>query len=675
MPVTDPSPANRLESHWQWAKARIVADFRDFRFTWSGFFRWTGITVLAVIFAAIVMLYFLDWNQMRGPIGRYLSHRTGREVRIDGNLAVKLFRWQPSIDVGGLFVGNPGWVNQPHAGTVKHARVELRLVPLIFGNLILPLVEIDDADILLVRDASGRTNWDSRSGQNPNEAFKLPPIRRFLVRDGHMRIDDAVRKLHFAGTVSSSEEAGGKSAAFTLTGDGTLNKNRFLADVKGGPLLNVDESKPYAFQADIHSGQTHVLADGAITRPFHLDRFHADLNITGPNLSDLYYLTGLTLPGTPAYHLTVLVKREGALYRLNDINAVLGKTDLAGNLSVDTSNQIPLLAGKVASRVLNFADLGAVIRGGQAAQQVKFLLPETVLHTERLRQMNAEVDYSAAAITSRDFPLTSLDTHVSLQGGVLNLKPLAFGFTQGKLAGSLKVDARKQVPVTSIDARITDVHAENFIKGSDKPIQGVLEARALLTGSGNSAHAVASTANGTFTAVVPRGGMRHSLAEWMGVDVLNALSLNLSGDTGNTQLRCAVAQFGARDGVLTAQGFVLDTDPVRVDGSGSIDLRDETLDLKLQGKPKNFQFVRLRAPITVKGAMVHPVLGVNAGAIAAQGGIAAALAFLNPLASVLAFIDPGLAKDAHCGALLAEAKAKGNPVKESAVASAPAPRK
>jgi uncharacterized protein involved in outer membrane biogenesis len=186
---------------------------------------------------------------------------------------------------------------------------------------------------------------------------------------------------------------------------------------------------------------------------------------------------------------------------------------------------------------------------------------------------------------------------------------------------------------------------------------------------------VASTANGTLTAVVPQGGMRHSLAEWMGVDVLNALSLNLSGDTGNTQLRCAVVQFGAKHGVLTAQGFVLDTDPVRVDGSGSINLRDETLDLKLQGKPKSFQFVRLRAPITVKGAMAHPALGVEAGAIAAQGGIAVALAFVNPLASVLAFIDPGLAKDAHCGALLADAKAKGNPVKESAVRAAPAPRK
>ena len=52
-----------------------------------------------------------------------------------------------------------------------------------------------------------------------------------------------------------------------------------------------------------------------------------------------------------------------------------------------------------------------------------------------------------------------------------------------------------------------------------------------------------SNANGTFTAVVPSGGMRHSLAEWAGVDVLPALSLNLAGDNSNTNLRCAVASF------------------------------------------------------------------------------------------------------------------------------------
>src|SRR6516164_8782 len=125
------------QDRWSWAavRERAVSDFRDFHFTWRGFFKWSGITLLAILFAAIVTLYFLDWNQMRGPISRYLSHRTGREVRIDGNLSVKLFSWQPRVDAAGIYVANPNWVGVPQAAKVGDFKLELRLMPLFSGRL------------------------------------------------------------------------------------------------------------------------------------------------------------------------------------------------------------------------------------------------------------------------------------------------------------------------------------------------------------------------------------------------------------------------------------------------------------------------------------------------------------------------------------------------------------
>src|SRR5450432_1327436 len=90
-------------------RQRIIADFRDTRFTGPGILRWTGTVIMAFLAAALIMLFFLDWNQLRGPIGRYASARAGREVRIDGDLKVDLFRWQPHVEVGGLYIGNPAW--------------------------------------------------------------------------------------------------------------------------------------------------------------------------------------------------------------------------------------------------------------------------------------------------------------------------------------------------------------------------------------------------------------------------------------------------------------------------------------------------------------------------------------------------------------------------------------
>jgi uncharacterized protein involved in outer membrane biogenesis len=642
------------------------------------FWRWTGGIVAGLLVAILLTLYFVDWNQFRGPIGRYLSDRYAREVRIDGNLHVKLFSRQPRIDVGGLYIGNPGWVGRAQGATIAHARVELRLFPLLRGDVILPIVQIDRPDVLVVRDENGRTNWDGE-GSSDKSGWKVPPIQRFLVNEGKLVIEDAVRRLRFTGTINSREEVGGGRAAFSIDGDGTLNGNRFAADVKGGPLINVDQSRPYEFTADIRAGETIVIANGRVIQPFNLDRFQASLSLSGPNLADLYYLTGLTLPGTPPYRLRGNLQRDGTQYRFTAINGVLGSSDLSGDLAVDVSGDIPQMTGKLASRQLAFDDLGALFGGGRAAPPSEKasgrLLPDVELHTERLRQMNAEVDYSAQRVNSRDLPLRAFGTHVSLQGGVLNLKPLTFQFPQGRLTGELKIDGRKDVAVTSVDARLTDIRIENFIQGADKPLTGTVEARARLTGTGKSVHDAASTASGTMTVVIPSGGMRRTLAEWLGVDVLTAVGLTLAGDDSNAQLRCAVASFDAKNGVATSQHLIIDTDPVRIEGRGNINLADETFNLTVQGAPKNFQPFRLRVPIHVSGKLAAPQIAINPGPALAQGGIGLALGALNPFAAILAFIDPGLAKDANCAALLTDAQNKGAPVKASAVRNAAPVRK
>jgi uncharacterized protein involved in outer membrane biogenesis len=623
-------------------------------------FRWIAAAVAGLMLAAVATLYFLDWNQFRGPIGRYLSARTGREIRIDGSLHVDLFRLEPHVAVSGLYIGNPGWVGRAQGARIDRGEFSFRLFPALFSHWIVPLIRIDGADLLLVRDGSGRTNWDGGTGSS------LPPIRRFILADGHVEIDDAVRGLVFKGTVSSREQAGG-GGAFLLKGDGTLNGGTFTADLKGGPLLNVDLSKPYAFHAQVQAGQTHAVIDGAILHPFDLTQWNAQAQFSGANLGDLYLLTGLALPGTPPYRLGGTLRRNGDFYSFTEVNGVVGRSDLHGWLSVDASGRLPDLRGRLASRRLDFDDLGALFRGGKPAGETPGLLPDIPLHTAKLRQLTGEVDYDADAIASRDFPLRGLSTHISVRNAVLTLKPLAFSFTEGKLSGALSIDGGGDTPVTSVDARVSDIHVEHFIQGQDKPVSGLIEARAKLSGKGNSVHKAAASANGQMTLVMPSGRIRRTVAAWLGVNVLDALGLSLSGDKSQTGVRCAVADFGVKDGRMQARQFVLDTDPVRVDAGGWVDLKDETLDVKLEGKPKSFQLLRAKVPITVSGKLQSPSLAIDPKPVVTQGAIGVGLSLLSPLAAILAFIDPGLADDANCAAMLSDAKAKGAPVKASAV--------
>jgi len=72
----------------------------------------------------------------------------------------------------------------------------------------------------------------------------------------------------------------------------------------------------------------------------------------------------------------------------------------------------------------------------------------------------------------------------------------------------------------------------------------------------------------------------------------------------------------------------------------------------------------VRAPILVKGTLVQPKVGVDIVKAAPQVVLSAAVGvFAAPLAAILPFVNPGLAKNADCAALTAEAKEMGAPVK------------
>ncbi len=139
---------------------------------------------------------------MRGPVSRYLSHWLGREVRINGNLRVNLFSWQPHVDVGGLWIANPQWLGRQPAADVQQLSFKFRLVAAgIWRTLDIAAVvkPWSHPSIDIAREADGRTNWQFTN--NP-EGADFPPIQRFLLNDGSIRIEDKARHLSFFGKPS-----------------------------------------------------------------------------------------------------------------------------------------------------------------------------------------------------------------------------------------------------------------------------------------------------------------------------------------------------------------------------------------------------------------------------------------------------------------------------------------
>jgi uncharacterized protein involved in outer membrane biogenesis len=369
------------------------------------------------------------------------------------------------------------------------------------------------------------------------------------------------------------------------------------------------------------------------------------------------------------------MERVRQRFEFHRISGNVGDTDLTGELAVDKqSNSRTMLTANLKSKRLDFDDLATVLGApppvAQSAEaktmaaQGRFL-PDATLNIERVRNMDARVFYAANSVSTSILPLRRASTTVTLEKGLLTLSPLSFSLPRGDITASVRIDARtNNIPMVDLDAKLKNGRVEDFFanKGVENAIQGLLQARVKMSGRGASVRQAAAHANGQVTFVMPKGEIRAAFAELLGVNVTRGLGLLLAKDQSQIDVRCGVANFRATNGMLRAETITFDTATVLADGEGVINLADETINLRIKGHPKELRLVRVNAPISVTGRLRAPQVGVEKSAAAGQVGIAAALgAVLTPLTAILPFVDPGLADDADCGALVAEAKHKGAP--------------
>ena len=705
--------------------------------------KWVGIVVAAIVVVLLIAAAVLDasGDALRGPLARTASAQLRRPVHIDGRLELHLFSWHPRIVIRQLRIANPQWAGKTDMARIGQLVVVFSVPALFKGDVLLPYVGIDDSDLDLVRASEERANWTFTNGPSKPSAkpAKLPLLGSLHLGKGNLSVTDEVRKLRFKGVVSADQRAQGGPLSLGLSGAGSINGQSFKLSASGDPLITAENHKPYTVSSEIEAGRTKVKSRITITKPFDMGSVVADIDASGDDLADLYYLSGLALPNTSPYTVSTHVTREGSLLKLTNFRGTLGNSDIHGTLSLETARQRPVLTADLATRSLDIKDLGPTLGSRQAktasslsrqqaraapqtaegstaeargaapkaaktgaeaqtqqgqqdgnaagntlnlhgakpktaqartaqAQQAdtkaakgETLLPDAKLDLKRSRAIDAKVRYRAESVKTQKMSIREIVADLELDNGILRFKPASFVLPQGKLTTNIKVDGSKDVPEVDIDSRVTQVQLSQFkMKGGGEPSDGRLVARAILHGRGKSLHEIGATAQGTLSAVIPHGDIRSAFAELLGIDVVKGLGLVLTGNQDKAEIRCGVANFKAEGGVFAAQDIVFDTEKVLVLGRGEVDLGTEILDLTLTGQPKKFRFFRIKSPVEVRGTLKKPKVGLKPGNTPGQVALATALGVLaTPLASVVAFIDPGLAKDADCGALIAEAERQG----------------
>jgi len=618
-----------------------------------------------VLVAALVIVAQTEWAER--SVEKMVSGKLDREVQIE-DIGLR-WGWPPGIVVGKLRIGNPQWAKTPNLIDADGLYARVQLLPLLKGMVVIPYLGANRATAGLEMDGD-RATW--RFGESSDEPSKLV-LMRVYMDDGEVVYLDANEKTELKVKVKGSAGQGGELKAQAA---GTFRGEAMKANAQI-PELSTQHEAPVRFKGDAQVGKTRAQAEGWLATDGRSLEFDAQLS--GATLKDLSRITGMVLPDSPPYTLRGNLRHEGNDWNFTKFAGKVGDSDLRGDLTFTKPPKgKSFLKANLQSKLLDFDDLGPLIGAppktgagetasaeqqakAQQREQANRLLPDTQFGVEAWAKMDADVKLVADKVQRpKQLPIEAFSTHLLLKDSKLTLDPLNFGFAGGNIVSTVRLDGKANPVQGAIKADIKSLQLGRLFPKSEtmKEALGTLYGRAEVTGTGRSIADLLGTGNGKASMVVEGGHVSALLMEALELDVPQIIMLFGKGGE-KEELRCAVSGFDIKDGVATADSFILDSTETVVRVEGNLSFKDETMDLAATPNAKHASLVSLRTPIHLRGPLRKPKVRPEAGPLVKKGAIAVGLGAINPALAVFALYEPARGKDQPCAQLIAEAKAKG----------------
>ncbi len=639
-----------------------------------------GIAILIVLYAVIVA--FFDFNVLRGPIERFVSERTGRELNIRGDLDLTWGWPLPRIRVEDVSFANPAWAREKNLFSVDKAEVAVSLPRLLAGKLHLTEVLAAGPRAALEISDDGRKSWLLDPGQH-NEQSNVGIDRRRIDR-GRLIFVDRVRHTDLAANFSVGSQGSGAAGVEeqrSAKGDGPgTQAERSPAGLKfdvqgrykgvpvtasgsGGSVLTLrDVNADYPLSASGRYGDNRIKASGSVKGLTQLKEAQLDIAVAGDELHQLASLVGApALPQIGRYETRGRVRRNGSVWAYERFTARIGQSDLAGDLRVDTARKPLALSADLHAKELRLADLLAPSGSRDKSEKSEGLFPDAPFSVERWDALDADVKLQADAIFAGRVELKDLDTAFSMKGGTMQLQPLNARLAGGAVRGHLRVQGKDEAAQGEIDVRLSGVKLNELLPGpakrsiEGKAETGRMDAGLKLSGTGTSVDELLGSSDGRVTVILNGGQVSNFVLEALGLDLWEMLRLKVAGDRG-IPIRCGVADFTVKDGLMQTRAAVLDTEDTKVSLTGSVNLGRETMDLTIYPVPKDVSPLALREPIHLRGPLADPDIKIDKARMTAKAAGALALGLVNPLLALLPLIETGPGVDSDCGKLIHEAK-------------------
>ncbi len=444
------------------------------------------LTAVPVSFVALNIP--VDLRVLKKPLIAAASSQLGLDVTIDGDMRL-VPGLAPTLAMGGLAITDPEKPRDGNSITIGLARVQLALVPLLFGEI--RIEELTGEDIHAVAVLEPRTREKdapapgTADGDTPTVADAGSTlVFRGLEDLGLRRISVDVRSLETGKRyrLVLDELIGAATASRPLSIDahGTYQDEPFKLHMSGetiDKLLLLKWSWPLEMNAEIAGMKLQLAPADAGTEDAESEAIDYSLTIAGSSFDDLDRIAGVSLPPLGPYSVGGRFSVSRDRYGISDFELRVGDSDLQGSFELDSSGEIPAMTIDLAADALHLADFdvgdwspaegdpepetqsanGTLSARDAAETMVPLFDPEL------LKRFAVQLSLAVNKVETPTRELGAGSTRVRLQNGIISVDPLRLEFPQGPLELTMVVDpaSAPETPAIallplSVSARVAD---------------------------------------------------------------------------------------------------------------------------------------------------------------------------------------------------------------------------
>ena len=662
--------------------------------------------LLVTLTLLLVMLESLDWNQWRDAIARKSQETLGRKLVIEGDLEIHLLTLTPELRATRVAFENAAWGTKPHMFEAEQVLIEIRLLPLLRGQLDFTQVGLQNATLLLERNAEGRGNWELDSltparPSNPVEAaakvaaadaaprsdvgsLRLPLVRDIRIRDaGFTYINHQTGRTTNARIALLTTHAETRTSPTSLIGHGSLDGLPFQLDALLGSTDELAHRRSaFPFEIDASLGGLGLRLKGHIAEFTTLSGLDASFHLIGENLAPVFEAFGL-----PHGRDVPLVRAKGRIVThqqalsMSQLDVRLGGSQAKGTLAFDLSRSQPHLSANLELPRLRIQDIQAFLPqspprpaapgGAPVWYDSPHSLPLELLHTLNL---DARIGIRHIEGSHLAQLVNDLDMQATIKHGVLQIQPLGASLAGGRLELSGVADATQPAFGLKANTAIIGIDIAQLIapyfgnrrllgESVTQLVTGRAAASAALTAVGRTPRELVTTLGGQAAFALGDGLISNAIVQALPPSLLALTGLHAQPHGQPTKLRCLLGRFRVDHGVIWAEPLILGLPHRHIVVTGQLDLASEALALELRSFPRGRKFVLTKAarPLSIHGTVLgarstpfsHLVIR-KLSRPAAKRTAPDLGTLLEPLSGLDPLVAAGLGSTSHCATYAAE---------------------